>query len=290
MFCPPEYVSLAELWKEFFEKFRSPLTRIALEKYGNEAFALGDQFGSTDDFCEDAFLSTFLEVPVSVASPDGHIMRIETVLDGGRSKLFQKMSPLESFLAANDPDEAGPENYWLRKLGSDDFEPWDTSRQTITDWKSKYLISETALPSMVRFHTLPFIFERGRFVIPDQAPPWLSDVLDEHFLPDMAERFRGRSLCLDRQAAKAWRMKVLQKQAFLKDLEGSENVEPQRGRPPKIEKIKAAYRMRFPEGHKCSLEKVRQQVESHSGQEISLKTLQRAIREIKSEADKKPKI
>lgn len=288
MFSPPDYVSLAVLWKEFFRKFRLPLTHMAFEKYGSDDFALGDKFGSPDDFCEDAFLSTLTEDPVYVATPDGQVMRLETVLDGGRSKLFQKMSALESYIAASNPDEAGPENYWLRKLGSDDFEPWDTSTQTITDWKSKYLGAETAFLSQVRFHTLPFVFERGRYVIPDEAPPWLSDVRDEYFLPEVAERFRGRSLCLDLQSAKTWRMNVLQKKSPMRSLEGSANVEPKRGRPAKKESIKSAYRMLYPDGHKGSLKEVRRQVEAHSGHEISTKTLSRAISEIRSETDKKP--
>ncbi|THD71638.1 hypothetical protein E7681_17715 [Thalassobius vesicularis] len=233
MLSPPDYVSLAELWKEFFQKFRLPLTHVAFEKYGGEDFALGDEFGSPDDFCEDAFLSTFNELPVFVANPDGQVMRMETVLSGGRSKLFQKMSALESYIAASNPDEAGLENYWLRKLGSEDFEPWDTSTQTISDWKAKYLGSVSSLLPQVRFHTLPFVFERGRYVVPDEAPPWLSDVLDEHILPDVAERFGGRSLCLDLQSAKAWRITVIQKQSVLRSLEGQGNLEPKRGRPAK---------------------------------------------------------
>ena len=290
MFSPPEYVSLAELWKEFFQKFRLPLMNISFEKYGGDDFVLGDTFGSPDDFCEDAFLSTFTEAPVFVASPDGQVMRLETVLDGGRSTLFQKMSALESYIAASNPDEAGPENYWLSKFGSDDFEPWDTSMQTISDWKAKYLVSKTGFVPQVRFHTLPFVFERGRYVIPNEVPPWMSDVIDEHFLPDVIHRFGGRSFCLDLQSAKTWRINVIEKQSVLRSLKGPANLKPKQGRPAKKERIKSAYRALYPEGHKGGLKEVRVQVEAHSGLEISAKTLSRAISEIRSETDKKLKI
>ncbi|UYV38682.1 hypothetical protein N4R57_06445 [Rhodobacteraceae bacterium D3-12] len=289
MFSPTNYVSLAELWKEFFQKFRAPLARIAFEKYGGDDFALGDKFGSPDDFCEDAFLSTLTEVPVFATDSDGQVMRLEVELGGGRSKLFQKMSAFESFSAASNPKEAGEGNYWLRKFGSDDFVPWDASTQTIADWKAKNLGSDEQIDSPVRFHTLPFVFERGRYVIADEAPPWLFDVLDEHFLPDVAEHFGGRSLCMDIPSAKAWRFNVMQKQSVLRNLEGEVSLNPKRGRPSKKERIKPIYRALYPEGHRESLKKVRNLIETHSGLEFSEKTLSRAISEVKGERDNKTK-
>jgi hypothetical protein len=276
MFCPPNYVSLAELWKEFFQKYRIPLTRIALEKYGEADFALGDKFGSTDDYYEDAFHVTLSEFTVSVVNADGDVMRLETELDAGRSQLFAKMSALESFIAANNPDEAGDENYWLRKLGADHFQPWNASTQKTSDWKVKYIGADEVLPAGSLFHTLPFVFERGRYVIPDKAPPWLSDVLDEHFLPMVIDRFRGRSLCMDARSVKKWRSDVIQKQSFLKKLEGLGRADAKVGRPNLVPRAMQDWQETFPEGRdvpwKLAVEKIRQK----TGNIYSETTLRRA--------------
>lgn len=136
MFCPAGYVTLAELWKEFFAKYRVPLTRRAMAQFGQSDFHLGEWFSSPDDYCEDVFLSTLTDLRIFAAAADGRINQLETAPDGGRSKLFAKMSPFESFLAARNPAEAGVDGFWLHRIGSDYFQEWDVTTQTLDNWKA----------------------------------------------------------------------------------------------------------------------------------------------------------
>lgn len=287
MFCPPDYVSLAQLWKDFHSEFRTALLRVAVKEIGREDFGTPDIFGSPDDLCEDVFLSTFDEFAMFAAQSDGRVMRLDVVLDGGRSKLFEKMSAFESYKAASDPSEAGEDGFWLRKLGSDHFEARNASLGTLKEWKSRYGDFEAANKTPVCFHTLPLVFERARFVIADQSPPWLEDVIDEHFLPSIVERFAGWSLCLDRKSAEDWRRDVMVKKQFVQ-----RNPTPapykDRGRPRKIELIIGAYLELYPDGHTGALKTVRADIEENFGIEFSVKSLSRAIAEIKKRQDKNP--
>ncbi len=68
MFCPPEYVSVAELWKEFIDKHYVRLSAIARQKYCVQADILPDEFGSPLDFSEDVFLSLINDMDVFCSS------------------------------------------------------------------------------------------------------------------------------------------------------------------------------------------------------------------------------
>ena len=110
MFSPPEYVPLAKLWNEFLGKHRQKLTAIARQKYHEPADDLIESFGSPMDFCEDVFVKAIDDVGVFAAAENGNITRLESTVDGGRSRLFLKMSVFESAIAAKDPLEAGKPN------------------------------------------------------------------------------------------------------------------------------------------------------------------------------------
>lgn len=277
MFCPAGYTTLAELWTEFFAKYRVPLTRFAMEKYGQSDFKLGDTFGSPDDYCEDVFLSTLLEVPVFAAQADGRLMRIETASDAGRSNLFAKMSPLESFLAARNPAEAGEDGFWLRRMGSDHFRAWDGTAQTLGDWKVQFGGSDGAVSKTACFHTLPFAFERARYLVPDAPPPWICDVLDEHYLPRMIAAFKGCSLCVEDKGAGKWREQVLRSPNLPQLGDLSWRVPSSKGRPNKTEAILKAYRHSYPAGHSAPWKEVCRVLETKTGLKFSVKTLQRAV-------------
>lgn len=280
MFCPPDYVSLAELWKEFLGKRRARMSAIARKKYCVEVDMLVDEFGSPMDFCEDVFLTTFGDMSVFAADKDGKVDRLETVLDGGRSQLFVKMSVLESALAARDPQEAGPDNFWLHKMGSGAFEAWTDIVSGPVAWRHKYPASGglTESPGQEVFHTLPIAFERARFIIPDMPPPWVIDVIDEHFLPKVIQAFGGCALCLSAEQAKRWRAKYIAKSGFLTHLELSADPVAQIGRPGKQSRALDYYRQLYPTGQHGTLKSACQEIERQFGFFVAAKTLERAIK------------
>lgn len=288
MFCPIGYVTIAEIWKEFFAKYRVPLTRRAMAQFGQSDFQLGECFGSPDDYCEDVFLSTLTDLRIFAAAADGRVTQLETVLDGGRSKLFAKMSPFESYLASRNPEVADSDGFWLRRIGSDHFEEWDVTTQTLDKWKARFGGSDGQVSKRPCFHSLPFAFERGRYVVPDVPPPWICDVIDEHYLPRMIAVFHGNSLCMDDKTVRKWRKQVLNANE-LPQLGKKTLQEPSRiGRPRKVHTISHAYRLHYPAGHNVALKEVVRVLEKETGQSFSVKTLRRAISIPASAADKIP--
>jgi hypothetical protein len=277
MFCPNGYVTLAELWKEFFAKYRVPLTRSVMEKHGQSDFELGETFGSPDDYCEDVFLSTLADFSIFAAAADGRVTHLEIAADEGRSKFFAKMSPFESFLAAGDPAEAGPDGYWLRRFGSDHFETWDVTTKTLSNWKAHFCEGDGQVSKRACFLTLPFAFERGRYVVPDEAPPWISDVIDEHYLPRMIAAFRGSALCMEDKTARKWRAQVLGSPELPQLGEKCQQKPSSMGRPNKIDAIRKAYQRHYPDGHKVTWKEAIRVLEIEIGMSFSEKTLRRAI-------------
>lgn len=218
MFCPDGYVSLAEFWKEFSKTHRVLISNIARTEYRTKGFSMADEFGSPDDYCEDLFLGSLADTKIYAASTGGTVTRLETELDDGRSNLFLKLSVLESSFAAKGPDEAGPENIWLIRMGSNHFEGWKGRKGIGSFWKASYPVLKPDECPQERqcFHTLPVVFERARFVIPEEAPPWSIDVIDEHFLPKMLRDFAGCAFCISTNSAEKWRTQNIRKTNFLK--------------------------------------------------------------------------
>lgn len=286
MFCPTGYVTLAELWKDFFARYRVPHTHFVMAKYGHSDHDLGEAYGSPDDYCESVFLSTLAELPVVAARADGHVTRIETLLNEGRSNLFLKMSAFESFLAASDPNEAGPDGLWLRRLGSDHFEAWDVTTQKLEQWKAHFCETNSDVPKQPYFHTLPYAFERGRYLVPDEAPPWICDVIDEFYLPRIVTSFGGCALCVELKIAEEWRERVM-KASQAPQLEDRIVIKSSRvGRPNKTAVIKEAYQRLFPDGHTLTLKELTRQLRQATAQALSAKTVQRALDELRQNEDK----
>ncbi|MGO4909827.1 hypothetical protein ACEN2J_16000 [Pseudorhodobacter sp. W20_MBD10_FR17] len=288
MFCPAGYVTLAELWKEFFAKYRVPLSRRAIDQFGKSDFQLGETFGSPDDYCEDVFLSTLSDMRVFAAAADGRVAQLETAPDGARSRLFAKMSPFESFLAARNPTEAGVDGFWLRRIGSDHFQEWNVTTQTFSDWNAQFGGSDGQVSKRIYFHSLPFAFERGRYVVPDDAPPWICDVIDEHYLPRMIATFRGSALCIEDKAARKWRNLVLNALELpqLGDLTLQKPLSM--GRPNKVAAISQAYHLHYPDGHSVTMKELSRVLEKETRMTFSVKTLRRAISMPVNATDKTP--
>lgn len=286
MFCPPEYVSVAELWKEFIDKHFVGLSAIARQKYCVQTDVLPDDFGSPLDFSEDVFLNLISNMDVFAAADDGRVNRLETVLDGGRSRLFSKLSVFESALAASDPQEAGPNNYWLYKMGSRSFAAWTDLRCGSAGWRQRYPFEVGQASEPTVFHTLPITFERTLFIIPNQPPPWSVDVIDEHFLPRVIQAFAGCALCLSAAQGKLWRARYIAKSSFLTSLEFPPVAATQAGRPGKQSQALHHYNQLYPTGQHGTLKSARDDILRHFGFWVSTKTLSRAIKDADAERTK----
>jgi hypothetical protein len=288
MFCPDGYVSLAELWKEFTKEHRALISNIARAEYSDESFSATDEFGSPDDYCEDLFLASLIDTKVFAATASGAVTRLETELDDGRSNLFLKLSVFESSFAAEDPDEAGPENFWLIRMGSSHFEGWKGKKGIGSFWKASYPVLKADECPQERqcFHTLPVAFERARFVIPEETPPWSIDVIDEHFLPRILRDFAGRALCVSTKTAHKWRKHNIEKADFLLEAILPTDADIAFGRPNTRDKVYQAYSSIFPKGHSGSLKAACLQIKNTFGVTTSTKTLQRVIKENTPKGDK----
>ena len=285
MFCPVGFVTIAELWKEFCSKYALRLSVLARKEYSNSAAGFLDEFGSPMDFCEDKFLHTLDDMAIFAADEKGGVFRLENNLDGGRSQLFRKMSVLESTLTARDPQEAGIDSYWLIKMGSGTFAPWPDTMGPSETWSRAYPVLSDQVKRMGQepFHTLPIAFERSRFTIPDAAPPWAMDLIDEHYLPKVMGAFGGSALCLNLDQATRWRAKHISNSSFLRDLEPSSGAAGV-GRPGKQDSARACYRQLFPNGHQGTLKAACQEIERTFGLVVAPKTLGRAINSAAPEA------
>ena len=279
MFAPEGYVSLSSLWEEFLGKYRTRLSAIARERYRGKTFGQHDEFGSPDDFCEDVFLQLIEKEAIWAVKPLAPAMKLSTQLDGGRSSMFSKLTALESYFVAKDPVEAGPDGYWLNKMGSFHFEAYRDLHRPSLSWRENYPIAEDGLPvdTPLCFHTLPWAFERARFVVPEVMPPWFDDIIDAHFLPFMVRHFGGTALCMDDDAAKHWRDLHVKKSGFLREVDPGNPAHPKIGRPIKQAKVREAYFKLFPEGHPASRENARREIEAYLGEAVSMATLRRAV-------------
>ncbi|GHA61962.1 hypothetical protein GCM10008927_29300 [Amylibacter ulvae] len=278
MFCPVGYVTIAELWNEFSQKHRATLIQFILEQNQKEALAIAEEHGSPDDYCEDIFLASFKSFSAYVANTNGRVSKLLIDVDLGHSNIFTKMSALESFFAASDPIDAGEDGYWLRRMGSNNFvalDPHDREAWKNGVWEQRCLNGDDFAFASHAYHTLPYVFERGRYIIPDTPPPWHGDAIDEHFLPKIVELFAGNSLCLLEKDANKWRKVTLNGSTFVQALMG-EKISI--GRTSKIPAAMADMKRVFPKGlPDISWKQMLSQIALETGNRYSESTLRRAI-------------
>jgi len=149
-----------------------------------------------------------------------------------------------------------------------------------TAWSDTYPVlgCRAENQSNTPFHTLPIAFERGRFIIPDEPPPWSIDIIDEHYLGKALKAFNGHALCLSEEEAKRWRTMHIVRSGFITELDPSSNATSSAGRPRKQDSALAYYWRLYPTGHSCSLKTVCQEIERAFGLSVATKTLDRAIK------------
>ncbi|PIB26471.1 hypothetical protein BFP76_11180 [Amylibacter kogurei] len=278
MFCPVGYVTIAELWNEFSQKHRATLIQFILDEAQTGRLTIAEVYGSPDDYCEDVFLASFKSFSASVADTNGQVANLLIEVDQGHSNIFTKMSAIESYFVAMDPTEAGEDGYWLHKMGSNNFvkiDPLDSKAWNEGIWERKYPKGNNFAAASYAYHTLPFAFERGRYIIPDTLPPWHIDVMDEHYLSKIVETFGGRSLCLSEEDADVWRGRVLKDSTFIHKVKGEKL---KMGRPSKIESALRDFNIVFPNGREdAGWKTVLSEIEKVTGNNYSDRTIRRAL-------------
>lgn len=283
MFCPPDHVSFAALWQEFLDRHGTRVCAIARGKYRSNAFSPPDEFGSPLDFCEDVFLETLQRCAVALASVDGKIMTMQPIVGGGLSRMFLKATVFESAVIATDPNEAGPRGQWLVQVGSKRFKPWPHEYGDMKAWRDAY--PEIGAPPSGRdplaemsYHTLPYCFERDRFVVPSIAPPWSGDVLDDSYVRRVFPTYAGWSFCLPAKDAARWRKDNIGGSKFEDQYLPAASAPKSVGRPGKQAAAREAYFKLYPEGNHASWKEACHNIEVTFGLRVSIRTLIRAVK------------
>jgi len=284
MYCPTGYVSLATLWREFFNRHGSALNQLVRTAYAKRERLIHERVGSPLDYCEDAFLSGLKNIRLTVSRPDVSHIELDVNLGDSASTLFLKATVFESSMIANDPSEAGENRKWLDQMGSVKFEAWSHAHDDLDAWQTAYpdLSSDQTKPfdpTILPYHTLPFAFERGRFIVPEISPPWANDVIDEHFVGRVLKNFAGSTLCVPAEVAE----KIQSANRNLRNVvrrfdPDADDARTIGGRPGLQLEAVRAYRRLYPDGHSVSLKSVCNEIATRAGIRVSTRTLQRALK------------
>ncbi|WP_298432260.1 hypothetical protein [uncultured Jannaschia sp.] len=289
MFAPFGYTSLHTLWKEFVARHAEPLCEVARTKYAASE-SIGDfipisgfgQFGSPADFVEQAFIETFDGQAISFVTTREAIGRFAASDDSGPFRLLDRLTAFEAttYILEHDPEVM--QSSVLRSVGSDEFDPWPHTSEGLNVWREYYVAGQQANAPFrqLRFHTLPYTFERNRFIVPREPPPWGDDLIDELFAPRLREH-GGQSFALTDDEARDWRRRVLSPRYIEAQRGGSDGTSTP-GRPSRREEIRLAYRNVFPTGDQLSWKRAQKAVQDAGAPTVSLDTFKRAVRDLRN--------
>ncbi|MEV8468645.1 hypothetical protein AB0T83_17910 [Fluviibacterium sp. DFM31] len=283
MISPPGYTSLAELWREFCETHFVTVYQMACAQYADDTFNASYCSGSPLDLCEQLFLGTFEDGRISLASGAEHVVDLTPKLDNRRIRFFTTASPFESSNIANTSEEVGPDGEHLMRIGSSQFQAWPHRHGTAEPWRQAYKRpGPDEIGSLRRedvpYHTLPYTFERQRFVIPRTMPGWAEHTFHRYDLDVVFSDHTGSTICLNDGALPKWYAKNIRGRKFLDDFLGTADSTASTGRPQKQEAIWKTFTALYPEGRTGSWKEVTAAVRTASGLDCSQKTVQRAIK------------
>ena len=293
MFSPTGYVSLATLWREFFDKHRVQLDHQARRVYGKRDRLAIDGFGSPVDYCEDAFLSGFRDICITAARPIGETSELDTSLGNSASTLFLKATVFESCLIAKEPLEAGEKREWFTRMGSAKFKAWPHADYDLEAWQRDYPAKDPATISIadtkgLPYHTLSYVFERDRFIVPECPPPWSIDLIDEHYAGRLLSSFAGCVFCVPDQTAENFRSDNRTFANATRRFELEADIALRAGgRPRKQEPAARAYRELFPNGHDGTLQAACNEIAERTGLQVDVRTLRRGLKKIDRRDDTK---
>ena len=88
-------------------------------------------------------------------------------------RVLDRLSVFESTIAMTDPEGAEANASHLRIMGSSRFAPWPETTFDRESWARVYVEGEHAATPLAKlpYHTLPYSFERNRFMVPGPCPP-----------------------------------------------------------------------------------------------------------------------
>lgn len=241
MFAPLGYVSLAELWRTFVTRRAEGIcsrTRLAyprdLAKYDISLSVRG----SPADFVEDAFIRSFDGMKLVLCGADGRKTTVLASDHHGYPRRLERLSAFEAAVVIREDGSARENERWLRELGGTNFALWPPDCDHHAEWRRIYVTGEHARTpfEQLPFHTVPYVFRRHQFVIPEQMPPWSDDAIDTSFIGSVAPYALGHSFCVEEEMAVRWAKLALSEQR-------------PKGRPSKRQAAAAAYHQIFPDGH-----------------------------------------
>lgn len=215
MFAPEGYVPLARLWGEFIQQHAEPLCLARRAQVASmpesEVTALSTN-GSPADFVEQIFIRTFDDTTLFLCGPGASRIEVIASDPNGYSRRLERLSAFEASIAATDANKAHKNRPWLTRLGTYRFSEWPTGVDDNEYWKEIYLTGEHGSTPFGRlpFHTVPYIFKRNLFVLPEDLPPWADDAIDETFVRSVLPHALGHSFCLDLTQARTWGKKTCQ--------------------------------------------------------------------------------
>lgn len=288
MFAPPGYVSLAELWRKFVTRHAENIcarTRLAYPRDLAKYDILLSIRGSPADFVEDAFIRSFDDMKLVLCGADGKKITVLASDHQGFSRRLERLSAFEAAVvlreAGSAREEAGSarENErWLRDLGGTNFALWPSDCDHDTQWRQIYVSGEHAQTPFERlpFHTVPYVFRRHQFVVPEEMPPWSNDAIDTSFIGSVAPYALGHSFCVEEDTAARWTKLALSEQRS-------------KGRPSKRQAAAAAYHQIFPDGHPGTWKEAVRAIELQTGIRVDVKTLQRGIEDWQEDQQKTDK-
>lgn len=295
MFSIEGYVPLAKLWGKFELKFGNWCLARACEFYRADSFDRKHIFGSPRDLCEDLFLATLKNFDPKSVAADGEVISILPTFSGSSASFYQKATALESFGIADNPEEAGPEDEWLYRMGSSQFSATTDMDPEVATWIEEYCDCGKAKPNGLSiqktpFHTLPYFFERPSFTVAKQLPPWTSDMIEETYARNLPPQVLGNPLCLAEDVAQKWETSL--SLAALSDVLATAipsvefskppKANPKGGAPNKIDKVIAIYvQENMPEKALTAKEELRLIVSKLDvGEKVSLSTLRNAKKRV----------
>jgi hypothetical protein len=249
--------------------------------HSNRSFRVG----SPADICERIFLQSFLDYRVVVAKDIQRIVKVDVALDRQFNSIYKMASVFESSLIAADPNEAGLNGEFLKRFGSIRFMSWEKDHDDPDAWKDAYpKLNGDNLDQInierARFHTLPYVFERLQFVVPDAAPPWASDAFHSEYVKRYADEFPGWSFCLDDGDLADWSKSC---PTYVSEFFACKDTPVQTGRPSKIDGIVSAIQQIYPTGiPNVPLKEMHRQIEATLGATVSESTIKRAVKRLKN--------
>ena len=274
MFEPDGHVALATLWSEFQARHGHALCEEARARYAGLSQDRWVEFGSPADYVEDMFVKSFDRITLSLCALGEQPIGVVALDQDTGFRVLDRLSVFESTIAVTDPVGAEANASHLRIMGSSRFAPWPETAYGQESWAKVYVDGEHAATPLAKlpYHTLPYSFERNRFMVPVSLPAWIDDPLDELFVLKILPTCFGRSFCLENERARAWR------NLTLKPGWRVENAERIVGRPRKLEEAAWQFHTLFPNGLEGSWKDATRTIEMKSGLKLSVRTLQRAIK------------